>query len=171
MTSSEVLRQEHEYRVSRIVSCVCTPASTSTCLRWASSHKDERNCAHTFRARGGPYAPLSRSHAVPVAPGIASSMKTMWSVTGRTVTTIDNLAKQRKFSPRLTAVAIWWCKWWLWLISQSELQMKGPLVDIETISLRMRMAAVNIRNDRHVTNNRRTKPPQLMSTYEVRLGS
>ena len=49
--------------------------------------------------------------------------------------------------------------------------MESPLVDIETTSLRMRMAAVTIRNYRHVTNNHRTQPMLLVSLYEVRLGS
>ena len=49
--------------------------------------------------------------------------------------------------------------------------MESPLMDIESTSVRMRMAAVIIHNDRHVTKNQRTQPLQLMSTYEVRVGS
>ena len=44
-------------------------------------------------------------------------------------------------------------------------------MDIESISLWMRTATLIFHIDRHVTNNHRTEPTLLVSTYEVTLGS
>ena len=62
-------------------------------------------------------------------------------------------------SIRVAVVAVWRCE------RSLSLQIERPLVDIETISLRMRMDAVIIHTDPHVTNRHDTEQILLVFFY------
>ena len=69
-------------------------------------------------------------------------------------------------SIRVTAAAVWRRERGDCRSSRRALQIERPLVDIETISLRMRMDAVIIHTDPHVTNRHDTEQNLLVFLCE-----